>query len=167
MKDAFQKLLNWEKAEVLKYFYRAKSTFAVNVPKPQSVLAEAITSAFENMIWYRDNKYPDIASSVMEYGISYCQYSYSLPRPATELFTLYMQINNAAFFEELGFTEKYYNQNQFDIPDIKGRIRQIIGNAKDKYKSLKFDADLLNFSSLVEFNASFLKQIEILNFDSN
>ncbi len=166
LKDSFQKLLNWDKAEVFKYFYRAKSTFSINVPKPQSVLADAIKSAFENMIWYKENKYPDIANSVIEYGISYCQYSYSLPKPVTDLFRLFMQVNYSDFFEELGFRERYYYQNQFNISEIKNKIRDIINDSKSKYPKLNFDRDALNFSSLVDFNSSFVKQLEGLNFDN-
>lgn len=166
LKDAFQKLLLWEKAEVLKYFYRAKATFSVNAPKAQTEIADIIKSSLENMIWYRDNKYPEIANSVMEYGISYCQYTYSLPKPSTDLFTLFMHINYSSFFEELGFIEKYFTQHEFKIYDIKSKINSIINQASEKYPKLKFDTDALNFSSLVTFNSTFLQQMELFNFDN-
>jgi hypothetical protein len=166
MKEAFQKLLAWDQAEILKYFYRAKSTFATNLPKPHSVLIDSIKGAYENMVWYKDNKYPDIASIIMEYGISFCQYSYSLPKPVTDLFTLFMHINYYAYFEELGFTEKYYDGSQFRIPEIKNKINSIISLFKEKYQLLHFDVERLNFSSMLDFNISFLKQIEEFNFES-
>lgn len=166
LKSAFQKILDWDKAEVLKYFYRAKSTFATNAPKPQSVLEDSIKSAYDNMLWYKDNKHTDIANSILEYGISFCQYSYSLPQPVSDLFTLFMHINYYAFFEELGFTEKYYDGTQFRIPEIKNKIRSIITRFREKYQLLQFDAERLNFSSLIDFNISFLKQIEEFNFES-
>ncbi len=166
LKDAFQKLLLWDKAEVLKYFYRAKATFSVNAPKPQQVLTDGVRSALDNMQWYKDNKHFDIANTVMEYGIAYCQYSYSSPKPLTDLFTLYMHINYSAYFEELGFTERYYNQHTFKMSEIKSRINYIINQAKEKYPLLAFNTDQLYFSSLVDFNISFLKQIETFNFDN-
>ncbi len=166
MKEAFQQLLQWDKAEVLKYFYRAKSTFATNTPKPHSAVADCIKGAHDNMLWYKENKYPDLAIQIMEYGISYCQYTYSLPRPVTELFTLMMQINYSSFFAELGFTETYYNGNDFDIPAIKGFIRSVINRFKEKYPLLSFDTERLNFASMLDFDLSFLKQIEAFNFEN-
>lgn len=166
MKDSFQKLLQWDKAEVLKYFYRAKSTFSTNVPKQHTVIADCIKGACENMLWYKENKYPDIAMHILEYGLSYCQYSYSLPRPVTELFTLLMQISYYAFFEELGFQQKYYNGSDFRIPEIKRTVSGIVSMYKEKYPLLNFDVERLNFSSLLEFSTSFMRQIEEFNFES-
>jgi hypothetical protein len=166
LKDAFKKLLGWEKSEVLKYFYRAKATFSVNVPKAQSEIADIIKSSLENMLWYKDNKYPEIANAVMEYGISYCQYTYSLPKPSTDLFNLFMHINYASFFKELGFTEGYYNEGTFKMFDIQKKIDKIISGAQEKYPQLQFNTDQLNFTSLVDFNQSFLKQMELLHFES-
>jgi hypothetical protein len=166
MKESFQKLLQWDKAEVLKYFYRAKSTFSTNLPKPQTLIAESIKGAYENMLWYKDNKYPDIAVHIMEYGLSFCQYTYSLPRPVTELFTLLMQITYYGFFEELGFQQKYYNGSDFMIPDIKRTVSSIVSRYQEKYPLLNFDVERLNFSSLLEFNITFLRQIEEFNFEN-
>lgn len=166
MKESFQQLLQWDKSEVLKYFYRAKATFATNVPKPHSAVADCIKGAHENMLWYKDNKYPDMAILIMEYGLSYCQYSYSLPRPVTELFTLLMQVTYYNFFEELGFTEKYYNGSEFRISDVKARIRSIISRYRDKYPLLTYDTERLNFASLADFNISLMKQVEGFNFES-
>lgn len=166
LKDGFQKLLAWEKEEVLKYFYRAKATFAVTVPKPHAVVADAIKAVLENMLWYKDNKHPNIANAVMEYGLSYCQYSYSLPNVTTDLFTLFMHINYPSFFQELGFYEKYYSHKQFDTQRINGKINKLILSNLDKYPLLKFNTESLSYNTLVDFNQSFLNQILQLNFEN-
>ncbi len=102
----------------------------------------------------------------MEYGISYCLYTYSLLKASTDLFNLFMHINYASFFEELGFKEKYFSLNEFKIYEIKKKINSIITQAKEKYPQLQFDTDQLQFSSLVDFNSSFLGQMELFNFES-
>ncbi|MBL7766784.1 MAG: hypothetical protein JNJ58_11860 [Chitinophagaceae bacterium] len=166
LKDAFSKLLTWPKEEVLKYFYRAKATFAITAPKPHSVLADSIRASNENMFWYRENKYPDIALQVMEYGFAYGQFSYSLPKPVSDLFRLYMHINYGEFFQELGFKENYYKNEEFAVTDIKNKIQEIIREFKDKYPHLKLDTDRLNFNNLIDFDLSFLTEILALNFDN-
>ena len=54
-------------------------------------------------------------NQIIEYGFSYCQYSYSLPRPLSELFRLFMQINYGSYFKLLGFVEKYYDEEKKDF----------------------------------------------------
>lgn len=166
LKDGLQKLLAWEKEEVLKYFYRAKATFAVTVPKPHAVVADAIKAVLENMLWYKDNKHPNIANAVMEYGLSYCQYSYSLPNVTTDLFTLFMHINYPSYFQELRFNEKYYLHNQFETQKINNKINKLILSNLDKYPLLKFNTESLSYNTLVDFNQSFLNQILQLNFEN-
>ena len=165
LKDAFQKLLLWSKEEVVQCFYRSKATFAITKTEPYETVVNSIEESYQNMAWYRDNKYPDIASVVQNFGILYSQYSYSLPSVFTELFVLYMQINNNDFFSELGFSENYYHQNQFKFLEIKNRIDKIIFNSKEKYRFLSFDTSKLSFTHLLDFNTSFLNEVQNLNFE--
>lgn len=166
LKDAFHKLLAWPKEEVVKYFYRSRASFAITMPKPHSAIADSIHSANENMYWYRDNNYADIAIAVMEYGLAYAQYSYSLPKPLSDFFDMMMEINNPIFYADLGATHHLLQNDRPSADRITQRIEEIIRPFSDKYPKLQLDTSKLNFSSILEFQLSFLTEIENLNFDS-
>lgn len=166
LKEAFKKIQAWPKEEVLRYFYRAKSTFAITMPKPMADIEDSIKSANENTAWYLENNYKDFGLQVMEYGLAYCQYSYSLPKPLTQLFTLYMQINYTDFFKDLGFSLNYRNGENLQVQSIKNRIQEIIQEDKERYPKLQIQLDKLKFSFVEEFNLSFLQEIASLNFEA-
>ncbi|HUQ64806.1 MAG TPA: hypothetical protein VM101_01540 [Flavitalea sp.] len=167
MIEGFQKLLTKPEEDICGQFFISKYTFAIVVPQNMKLVSEAIQTALQNMVWYRDNNYPDIANKVMEYGFAYCQYSYSLSKPLSDLFRLYMQINYAEYFKALGFQSYYYDEekNSFNQDAIDDRIDSIIYYWKPKYPSLAFKTKKLKFDTLVNFNQSFLQEISELNFE--
>ncbi|WP_205508083.1 hypothetical protein [Longitalea arenae] len=169
MIEGFKKLAAKTKEEVYPFLFRSKHTFAIVVPQHHQTVVDAINGAAQNVVWYRDNNYPNIANNVMEYALSFSQYSYSLPKPLSDLILLYMQINYRAYFEALGFSVPYYDaqQNQFNPEAIRERIEEIISAWQPKYPKLLFRMDTLKFNSLVSFNSSFSTEITFLNFDSN
>jgi hypothetical protein len=119
------------------------------------------------MIWYRDNGYPSVANQIIEYGFSYCQYSYSLPRPVTELFQLFMRINYGPYFHALGFTEELYNEEkkEFEKEEITEHFNGIIDFWRTKYPKLEFDQQSLRFDSRLNFNYSFTRELTNLKFE--
>jgi hypothetical protein len=167
MIDGFKKLLKKTQEDICGQFFRSKYTFAIVIPHNLKAIKEAIQNALQNMTWYRDNNYPDIANKVMEYGFAYCQYSYSLPRPLSELFKLFMQINYPAYFKALGFYTNYYDEerNVFNEDAIDDRIDSIIYYWKPKYTALAFRTKKLKFDTLVNFNQGFLQEVSELNFE--
>lgn len=169
MIEGFKKLATRTKEEVFPFLFRSKHTFAIVVPQHHQTVVDAINGAAQNVVWYRDNNYPNIANNVMEYALSFSQYSYSLPKPLSDLVLLFMQINYRAYFEALGFTVPYYDapNNQFNPEAIRERIEEIIGTWQAKYPKLVFRMDTLKFNNLVTFNSSFSTELTFLNFDSN
>lgn len=167
MIDSFKKLLAKPKEEICGQFFRSRYTFAIVVPQNVKSVSEAIQTALQNMVWYRDNNYPDIANKVMEYGFAFSQYSYSLPRPLSDLFRLFMHINYGEYFNGLGFQTIYYNEekNNFNEDVIDDKIDSIIYYWKPKYQALAFKTKKLKFDTLVNFNQSFLQEIAELNFE--
>jgi hypothetical protein len=168
MIEGFRKLSEKTKEDVFPFLFRSKHTFAIVAPQQHKTIADAINSAAQNQVWYRDNNYPIIANKVTEYGLSFSQYSYSLPKPLAELFLLFMQINYRDYFEALGFSVPYYDAaaNRFDPTAIRERIEEITGAWMAKYPKLQFRMDTLQFNNLVHFNASFANEIAVLNFDA-
>ncbi len=169
MIEGYKKLLNKTKEDVSPFLFRSKHTFSIVVPQHHQTIADAINSAAQNVIWYRDNSYPIVANNVMEYALSFSQYSYSLPKPLSDLILLFMQINYREYFEALGFTVPFYEAaaNRFDPETIRQRIEEIVEAWKPKYPKLVFRMESLKFNNLVAFNSSFTTEITFLNFDSN
>lgn len=164
---AIEKLQQKTKEEVYKDLFRSTSTFSIRQPRNYSSITEAITNANKSMTWYRENKFPEIARKITEYGIAFSQYSYSLPRPLTELFQLFMEVNYSEYFSALGFKENYYDPaaNSFKKEEIEEAIGSIIQKWKKKYPQLSFNTNKLKFDNIVSFNLSFTTIITELNFE--
>ena len=169
MVGGFEKLINRSKDEVFAALYRSKHTFAIVMPQSYKTIADSIYNTNQNIKWYRDNNYSSIASQIAEYGIAYCQYSYSLPRPVTEFFHLFMMINHGEYFKALSFTGNYYDPGtkEFDTDKIMDRIKQIINTWKPKYPNLKMKSENLKYDSLLSFNVSYTNEIELFNLETN
>ena len=167
MIEGLKKILAKPSEELCSQFFRSKYTFAIVVPHNVKAVSEPIQTALQNMVWYRDNNYPDIANKVMEYGFAFSQYSYSLPKPLSDLFRLFMQINYGDYFKALGFQTVYYDEerNHFNEDAIDDKIDSIIYYWKPKYAALAFKTKKLKFDTLVNFNQSFLQEVSELNFD--
>jgi hypothetical protein len=167
MIEAFKQIQAKTKEEVLSYLFRSKYTFSIVAPQQHKLVAESIHSANQNMVWYRDNNYPFIATQITEYGISFCQYTYSLPKVITELIHLYMMVNHADFFAALGYKTNYYDasQNEFRSGAIIDKIEEIQSRWKSKYPGLDFKTENLRFDNLVNFDLTFTNEIEFLNME--
>ena len=168
MADCYQKLLSKDKEEFYPYLFRSKYTFSIVTPQNYKTIADAIYNANQNISWYRENKLPKVAAQISEYGFSYCQYSYSLPKPLTRLFDLFMRINYGEYFNELGFKEAYYNKenNVYDKDAIIQAINKIEDEWKEKYPQFNFKTEKLKFDNQVAFNQSFTTEIEYLNLET-
>ena len=167
MAEEYRKLGELSKEEVIGYLFRSKYTFSIVAPQPFKTIGDSIHAANQNMVWYRDNNYPGIACQITEYGISYCQYSYSLPKAITELFHLYMMVNYPGYFSALGFSTVYYDasSNQFKQQAITDKIYAIQNSWKEKYPLMDFKTQNLRFDSLVNFNLTFTNEMEFLNME--
>jgi hypothetical protein len=167
MIEALEKLKAKTKEEIFPFLFRSKHTFSIVTPQNYKTIVEAIKGAHQNMIWYRDNGYPSVANQIIEYGFSYCQYSYSVPRPLTELFQLFMQINYGPYFRALGFTAELYNheKKEFEKDEILEHVDAIIDFWRGKYPKLDLDTQALRFDSLLNFNYSFTRELTSLKFE--
>lgn len=168
MIECFQKLETKDKEEVYPYLFRSKFTFSIVTPQNYKSIADAIYNANQNLGWYKENKHPAIAANISEYGFSYCQYSYSLPRPVTELFYIFMKAGYPQFFKELGLHEEFYNTTteSYNKEKIVASIQKVVEKWKEKYPELTFHTDKLRFDSRVAFNQSFTNEVEHLNLES-
>lgn len=167
MIEAFKKLKDVPKEEFFKSLIKGKYTFAIVAPQVYKTVADAIHGANQNMTWYRDNNHPTFAVQIAEYGIAYCQYSYSLPKVITDLFQLLMRVNYSDYFMALGFKQQYYNAQtgQFDADEIIEKIKSIQTTWRDKYPLMDFKTGNLRFDNPVNFSWSFTNEMEFLNLE--
>ena len=165
MVDAFKKLQSLSKEDVMNRLIKSKHTFSIVSPQQYKVIADSINGANTNMKWYVDNNYPFFATQINEYGISYCQYSYSIPRVITEFFHLYMMINYADYFTDLGFGNPYFNakEKRFSQQAILDKIATIQGRWREKFPLLEIKTQNLRFDNLINFNTSFTTELSLLN----
>ncbi len=167
MAEEFKKIQVIPKEEVFGYLIRSKYTFSIVAPQQYKAVADSIHGANQNIAWYRDNNHPFIACQIAEYGISYGQYSHSLPRAITELYHLYMMVNYPEYFVALGYTIAYYDpkNNQFASAGIIDKIKEIQNRWKDKYPLMDFKTANLRFDNLVNFDFTFTNEMEFLNME--
>jgi hypothetical protein len=167
MIEEFKKILAKPKEEIFNSIFCSKYTFSIVAPQQYKTIADSIHGANANMNWYRDNNYPFIATQISEYGFSYCQYSYSLPKVITELFHLFMMVNYSEYFVALGYKIAYYDpkNNEFARQGIIDKIKAIQEKWKEKFPLLEFKTQNLKFDNLVNFDHSFTTEMELLNTD--
>ncbi|MCI0449347.1 MAG: YbjN domain-containing protein [Chlorobi bacterium] len=168
IKESLQKLLEKPKDEVIKDFYKVTSTFGIANPAPHQSVVDLINNNINNVKWYVDNNYTDIAVVIYEYIATYSLFSYGLPKPDAKLFHLLINIVEQPFFNELGFNEVYFDNsnNKFNEQLIKDKISGIIKEELEQYPELKFSTDNLKFDSLINFLRSYILEMQQLNFNN-
>jgi hypothetical protein len=167
MIEELKKLQAWSKEDVLKCLFRSKYTFSIVAPQNYKTVTDSVHGAIQNMIWYRDNNHPFIATQVIEYGLAFCQYSYSLPKVISELFNVYMRVNYSDYYRDMGFNTIYYDAslNEFNASTIRDKIASIQEKWKDKYPLMDFKIQNLRFDNLVNFDQTFCTEMEFLNIE--
>jgi hypothetical protein len=167
MKDAIVKLQTTTKEIFAESVYRTHKTFAVSTPPKSDKIKEHINSGNKDSRWYVDNKYPNIALSLTEYGVLYNHFIYSMPRVTTDLTIIYMAVLHADYFTELGMHDQLYNQDdkQFNRDLIASASNDAVARYQDKYQSMNWDVSRLNYDNLYEFSISFNEQMGNLNLE--
>lgn len=167
MLEELNKFRLHSKEEFFKSIFRSIYTFSIRQPKSQQVIRDAISNANKNVDWYRDNNHPDIARQISEYGISYCQFAFSLPHPLTALFSLFMQVNYPDYFRLLGYSDQLYDtaEKRINKVAVENAVRAVIRQGKAKFKQLSFPYSEIKYDNLVNFNYSYTQALANLNFD--
>jgi hypothetical protein len=167
MIEEYKKLQAWAKEDVFNDLIRSKYTFSIVAPQNYKTVTDSVHGAIQNMTWYRDNSHHFIATQVMEYGLAFCQYSYSLPKVISELFNVYMRVNYGDYYRDMGYKTIYYEAslNRFNTKAIIDKIKSIQEKWKDKYPLMDFKVQNLRFDNLVNFDHTFCTEMEFLIID--
>lgn len=165
MLQAFQAIAGLSKEIVFSCFYRSKYSFAITQPTPHKTISDSVFAANQYAGVLVDSKLPEVAQQVSEYGLAYCQYNFSLPKPISSLYLVLMQVVYAGFFQDLGFSKALYNSNtgNFNVLLIEQEILQIINGWKEKYPQINFKTENLKYDSLLNFTYSFTSEVEFVN----
>jgi hypothetical protein len=169
MKDAIRKMhAEMTREQFDANMYRVKATFSFNTPPKPEKIKDNIYSANKDSRWYVENKYPDIAVTLVEYGVLYNQFIYSMPAILTELATVFMAVLHAEYFKELGMKEPLYDpeKNEFSTKLIEHAVESITAKHNEKFPGLKWNNSRIKYDSLYEFAVSFSEQMANLNLDS-
>jgi len=168
MKESLKKLLEIPKEKVTGDMYRVKSTFGIANPAPHQTIVDLFNNNIQNVKWYIDNNYNDIAVTIYEYLATYSLFSYGLPKPDLHLFHLLLNVTNQDFFNSLGAGEKYYDiaSGMFRDQLIKEKVNAIIKDNQVQYPDLKFNTENLKFDSMLSFLRTLIAETQQLNYNS-
>ncbi|HEY5536689.1 MAG TPA: hypothetical protein VIL99_17370 [Ignavibacteria bacterium] len=168
LKDGLQKLNDEPENKVIESFYKTISAFSVLNPTNFSPILNVIKDNQKNIKYYIDNKNEKIALAIYEYIFGYCLYNYGMVKCVSHFFKLAMVLINYEYYLEITGSSgnKYFiDENKLDEKLIKDEINDEIKNSGTEYPELSFNTANLNFSSLLNFLHSFLKEIQNLNFN--
>lgn len=168
LKDGLQKLNDEPENKVIESFYKTISAFSVLNPTNFSPVLNVIKDNQKNIKYYIDNKNEKIALAIYEYIFGYCLYNYGMVKCVSHFFKLAMVLINYEYYLEFTGSSgnKYFiDENKLDEKLIKDEINNEIKNSGTEYPELSFNTANLNFSSLLNFLHSFLKEIQNLNFN--
>ena len=165
MLQGFLKMMAKTKEDVFPSLFRSKHSFAITQPTQQKIIADSIFGANQNTVWFKENNHPYVAQQISEYGLGYCQYNFSLPKPVSDLYLILMKVSYADFFRDLGFSEELYNSKtqQFNSELIGQKITTIMNAWREKYPQINFKTETLKYDSLLSFTLSFTAEIEFVN----
>lgn len=157
----FQKLLERDKEDYFKEFYKVKSSFGITTPANHDRVSSFINGELPNMDWYIDESHHHVSLAIAGYIVGYCLFNYALPKPDRELFQLYYHIVENQYFNALGFTFSFYDRatRKLDKKSILDHVEYIEEINEDEFPNFKPRTSMLVFDSLPKFARSYLQMI--------
>ncbi|WP_282776687.1 hypothetical protein [Phaeodactylibacter xiamenensis] len=145
--------------------YRGCSTFGITHTVNHDRVVSIINGELYHMDWYLENGHERMAMAIPGYIVGFCLFNYAVPKPDRDLFHLYYQITEPAYFGDLGFTVKYLDDStqQPDKRAIRRAINKIVDENKGSFPNFSFPTGSLDFSSLPRFARSYLTIMKSLN----
>ena len=102
--------------------------------------------------------------AVPQYVAGFALFHYAPPKPDRELFHLFFQIMEPAFFSDLGFTSPYADPNgRLNRSEIVRGIKNIAERNRTHFPYLRPNIERLEFASQVLFAKSYLLMMKELN----
>lgn len=162
LRKEFQQLLERPIEKLGGELYEVSATFGITPPIDHQKVVILIDQELSNMRWYADNGHERIAKAIPSFIIGRSLFSFALPPPDKDLFHLLMQILEADFFRNLGFTP-LVERGVLDEKAIRQAIRQIVNKHENAYPHLNPDLRRLVFTTMPNFAESFLMMVRELD----
>lgn len=168
MSEAIENLQNLPDEDIFKSFSKDISTFSLRQPKTLTTVEENIRESYKSLEWYKTNGFYEVSLVISIAGFAKSQYLYSLPRPISALFEIFMEINHSKFFFAFYNGYNFYEpqRQHFYIHRIEREIIQVEKIWKTKYPNFRFAVEKLEYNNLLEFNLSFTKIVSSINLDN-
>ncbi len=155
-----KELSSRKKESFFKEMYETSATFGMTEVVTQEKLYSFIDEVIREFDWYSENKHEEVALAITGYIVGYSLFHWAIPRPHRELFHLYYEITEHKYFESLGFTHPYYDEDgEMHKYSIRYEIDNIVKSNKAKYPNLVADTSMLEFDSPKAFARSFFLMI--------
>jgi hypothetical protein len=160
-----RKLLQRPSNDFYKEMYRVKSTFGITTPVNHDRIVSFIDNNLNNMDWYKENGYEVIALSIPSYIVGYCLFNYAVPRATRDFFLLYFQVIERDYFNDLGFTLKFWDTNnkRLNKKGIKKGIDKVVDKNKAQFNKIDPILSTLEFDSVTSFAKSYLLMVRNLD----
>jgi hypothetical protein len=166
LKTVLTEIRAWPKESILQGFYRNKAAFAISAAVPYTRVVEHIQEARQMAMWFLQNDFTEVAMRTQEYGLLFPLYTFSMPKPYTDLVLLFMQVNYPTFFNELGYPNTFTKGEQVEEKAVRNALIPLLEEARKRYPKLSVDVDQLPFDNRVHFNNAYLLALEALNFEN-
>ncbi|RYE21073.1 MAG: hypothetical protein EOP51_16455 [Sphingobacteriales bacterium] len=165
MRIAIKKLLEIPQDKFAASLYTAKYTFSPSTPPAAEKARDHIINADKDAQWYIDNKYPAIAVRLVEYGLLYDHFIFSMPKVQTSLTKILMQTIHQDYFDEVWPDIKFYDRvtKELNKELIEATVYEVINKYKSRYEYLRWDADRIRYNSLLGFCTNFADAMANLN----
>lgn len=164
IRKEFQQLLERSKVDFFKEMYRTKATFGISPAVDHAAIVNLIEGELSNMTWPLQQNHQELALAVSQYIAGFALFHYSPPKPDRDLFHLFYQCLEPAFFKQLGFSKTFADeQGRLDKVAIREALKQLSRQHRAEYPHFKPDVDKLDFGSPALFAQSYLLMIKSLN----
>lgn len=166
LKKYVLKLKSLRYEEFKNNFYQAQYTFNSIEKSSYEDVVIFINESQNKVRWYKHNRYAQVIPTIYNYIAFYSLYNYGMNPLLKELFHILVEVQNSSYFEDIGCDTLYNEKTQkFSKRAIIQRVKKTFDKGLQKYKSLSFSAEILNFSSMNEFCNSYLIMLKNLNFE--
>lgn len=168
IKEALRGLLGWSREDVVGCLYGLKHTFSIALPAKMDKARDNVASSNRDARWYTENKHTDIALALVEYGVLYNQFLYSMPQVLTDLTSVWAAVLQPAFFAALGLREPLYDTGSgtFYRERIQHAVDAAIAPWRERYPRLRWEGSRIRYTGIQDFAASFADQLIHLNLDA-
>ena len=167
IREELRKLLDWKEEDFKKSLYFAKNTFGVAAAARPDKVRENTVSALKDTQWYVDNQYLHIAQTIVEYGLLYAHYIYSMPKVMTDLTAILEAVLHPGYFAGLGMTPLFYDEVEKKLNEgaIKAAIDSAISPWTGRFPNLRWDHGRIPYTSRYDFSLQFSEMAAGLNLE--